>query len=192
MRNIQPLPRLTVPQILGWADAHVRRTGGWPTATSGPVADAPGETWSGVNMALHHGARGLRGGTTLLRLLVEHRQVRNRGDLPPLQVQHVLAWADEHRVRTGKWPAVKSGPIAAAPEESWGNVDQALRKGLRGLPGGSSLAQVLADHGRTRNVGALPRLGAELVLGWADAHHDRTGRWPTRAGGPIADVPGET
>ena len=39
----------------------------------------------------------------------------------------------------------RSGPISEAPGETWGAVDAALQKGSRGLPGGSSLALLLAD-----------------------------------------------
>jgi hypothetical protein len=35
---------LTVKQILAWAKAHRRRTGRWPSAASGPVAEVPGQT----------------------------------------------------------------------------------------------------------------------------------------------------
>jgi hypothetical protein len=31
------------------------------------------------------------------------------------------------------------------PDEKWRNIDNALRYGLRGLPGGSSLAKLLAE-----------------------------------------------
>ena len=42
------------------------------------------------------------------------------------------------------------GPIPEAPWEGWRrNVDAALRKGVRGLPGGSSLAQLLRQRRRT-------------------------------------------
>jgi hypothetical protein len=65
-------PKLTVPQILRWADAHHRRTAKWPSSESGPVAEAPGESWQAVNNALHRGLRGLPGGGSLARLLVRH------------------------------------------------------------------------------------------------------------------------
>ena len=38
-------PPLSVDQVLAWADAHKARTGAWPTASCGPVADAPDESW---------------------------------------------------------------------------------------------------------------------------------------------------
>jgi hypothetical protein len=62
-------PLLTVEQVLGWADRHRERTGSWPTANSGPVADVPGLTWRSVDNALRYGRRGLTGGNSLARLL---------------------------------------------------------------------------------------------------------------------------
>jgi hypothetical protein len=44
IRNQKRLPPYTVAQIRRWAEAHFRRTGAWPNASSGPVWDAPGET----------------------------------------------------------------------------------------------------------------------------------------------------
>jgi hypothetical protein len=63
---------------------------------------------------------------------------------PPLTVEQVLAWADAYRARTGRWPAAGSGPVPKAPGETWAGIDQALRGGGRGLPGGYSLARLLA------------------------------------------------
>lgn len=63
VRNHVRLPRLTIKQILAWVDAHRRRTGEWPRVRSGAICKAPGETWLGVNLALTHGGRGLRGGS---------------------------------------------------------------------------------------------------------------------------------
>ena len=65
---------LTVKQILAWAKAHRRRTGRWPSAAFGPVADAPGQTWRGLDQALAGGFRGLPEGFSLARLLHQHRQ----------------------------------------------------------------------------------------------------------------------
>ena len=47
VRSITPPPRLTIEQILQWADKHNKRTGGWPKLKSGKVTDAAGETWRG-------------------------------------------------------------------------------------------------------------------------------------------------
>jgi hypothetical protein len=192
LRTRSTLPRLSRRQILGWATAHFRRTGAWPTKESGPVADAPGETWSGVEDALRRGARGLRGGSSLARLLAWHGKKRNRLASPQLSQKRILAWADAHHRATGEWPHVDSGPVQDAPEENWQAINQALWTGRRGLRGGSSLARLLAKKRGVRNDKALPRLTGEQILHWADLHFQRTGSWPKCKSGPIADAPGET
>jgi hypothetical protein len=72
--------------------------------------------------------------------------------LPPLTVGQILAWADAHYARTGRWPRAASGPVEGAPGEVWANVNAALYKGRRGLPRGGSLAQLLAENGRGRDA----------------------------------------
>jgi hypothetical protein len=108
-----------------------------------------------------------------------------------LRLTQVLRWADAHLHRTGQWPHVLSGAVTGAGE-TWLAIDQALRSGRRGLPGGSSLAQLLEDKRGVRNVAHAPRVSAKLVLAWADAHHRRTGQWPRRKSGHIAEAPEET
>ena len=180
--------RLTIDLILSWADAHHAATGRWPRNDSGPVRDHPELNWSQVNRALTEGFRGLKGGTTLADLLQEHRGVRNKQNLPRLDVEQILAWADAHREATGEYPHIDSGPVRAAPGETWAAIQSALSKGLRGLPGGSSLAQLLAERREYRGP-----LTVERILAWADAHHAATGRWPTSwSSGPVRGEPGET
>jgi hypothetical protein len=84
------------------------------------------------------------------------------------------------------------GAIADAPGETWLAVQTALERGRRGLPGGSSLAALLAEHRGVRNHMDLPRLSIKQILAWADAHHTRTGTWPRRDSGPVADARSET
>jgi hypothetical protein len=192
VRNRKGLPRLTEDAVLAWADAHRSRTGDWPGAGSGPVADAPGETWLAVQMALRHGRRGLPGGSSLPLLLADRRGARNVRSRPNLTTAEVLSWADEHRDRTGDWPHSWSGPIAAAPAETWNAVDHALKRGSRGLVGDSSLARLLAAERGVRNHLDRPPLTRKLILNWACRHHRRTGKWPTMNAGPVVDAPGET
>ena len=166
VRNCPP-PRLTVSQILAWADAHHKRTGRWPTSVSGPVEDVPGETWGKINVTLRYGHRGLPGGSSLARLLEKRRGVvpfvRIRWTIP-----EILAWADAYHKRTGKWPLTTSGPVVGAIRGTWCAIDRALRRGSRGLPGGSSLAALLIEHRgyegklRTRANGAV-RVPAEAM-----------------------------
>src|SRR5260370_20615251 len=103
----------------------------------------------------------------------------------PLSVPDIISWAQAYREATGRWPTVKSGTIDEARFESWGIVDKALRRGGRGLPGGTSLVQLLADHCGARNPQDQPPLTAEQILTWADEHLARTGRWPNDKSGRI-------
>jgi hypothetical protein len=111
---------------------------------------------------------------------------------PPLTVAQVLAWADAHRSRTGRWPHAGSGPVAGAPGETWQAVSRALVRDSRGLPGGSSLASLLEEHRGKRNKARTPPLTAGQILQWAHAHRRRTGRWPRPDSGPVLDAPGES
>ncbi len=106
-----------------------------------------GETWHAIDLALREGLRGLPGGSSLARLLAQRRGVRNKQALPPLMPSLIRRWARLHRQRTGKRPAQNSGPVMDAPGETWKGIDQALRVGLQGLPGGSSLSQLLGGQG---------------------------------------------
>jgi hypothetical protein len=192
VRNLQMLPRLTIEQILAWADAHHQRTSEWPIRSSGSIEEAAGETWAVVNGALVDGHRELPGGSSLAQLLAEHRGVRNCRDLPRLSPEQILAWADACHQRTGEWPTKQSGIVTGAPDERWDLLDVALRQGLRGLPAGLSLARLLARERGTRNRKALPPFTEAQIVAWAEAHRSRTGRWPRGDSGPIAEAPGET
>ncbi len=191
VRNKQNLTPLTEEQILQWLDSHKLRTGRWPTKQSGPISDAPGETWANVNAALVQGLRTLPGGSSLARLLAENRNARNTHTITQLTVDQILNWADEHHRRTGTWPKAASGIIPEVPGESWSNINAALVQGRRNLPGDSSLAQLLAENRSVRNHLDLPAVDEDQILAWADAHHERTGEWPKVNSGPIHDVPGE-
>jgi hypothetical protein len=194
-RGLGPIsrsPALTEAKILRWADAWRTRTGRWPKCTDGSIPSTDGETWAGVSNALHRGWRGLPGGNSLARLLRRERGVRNVQALPPLTEARILKWAKAHRRRTGRWPTYGSGSVKGAPGEVWRNIDHALQRGGRGLPGGDTLSKLLARRLRVLNRHGKPRLTEEVVLAWADAHKAYTGAWPTTCSGGLADAPGET
>jgi hypothetical protein len=183
---------LTIEKILAWADAHHRRTGKWPTASSGPIPGARDEGWLGVDGALRFGRRGLAGGSSLRFLLAEHRGLTAPTNRKPLTVQQILAWADSYHQRTGgAWPTESAGPVAEDPEETWKKLNAALRLGARGLPPGRSLGRLLAEERAVRNRTSLPSLTVEQILAWADTHRQRTGRWPGRTSGPVREAPAE-
>src|SRR5262249_8013362 len=93
--------------------------------------------------------------------------------------------------RTKRWPTLGSGPISRTGGENWRRVDNALRLGLPGLPGGLSLARLLDEEYRVPYLGNRPPLTVEQILVWADAFHRLHGRWPTTESGMIADAPHE-
>jgi hypothetical protein len=117
---------------------------------SGIIRDAPTETWQAINMSLTKGSRGLPPGSSLAKLLAERRQVRNGSSLSTLSIDEILKWADYHYRSTGKWPNRNAGIAIDDPNETtWSGIDVALKQGRRGLPGGSSLSQLIKSE---RNV----------------------------------------
>jgi Type III restriction enzyme, res subunit len=191
-RNPADLPKLTVEQVLAWADAFHERTNKWPGQESGPIDNAPDETWKGVCMAFVQEQRGLPKGFTLAEILAVHRGVRNAGNLPVLTEARILAWADTHYKRTGEWPKVNSGHVQGAPGERWANINAALEQGGLGFPKGSSLAKLLATHRGKRNRKGLPPLSEDQIVAWADAYYERIGKWPQDNSGAVDGLPGQT
>jgi hypothetical protein len=192
VRNSTCLPHLTLKQILTWADDHLAKTGSWPKETSGAIAGANGETWFAVDRALRAGVRGFAGGSSLPQILARHRHVRNIQKLHPLTIKKILQWADAHQRRNARWPMSHSGRVTNADGETWSGINTALQAGRRGMPGGSSLARVLAKYRGVRNPKDPPALTENQILTWAKQYQRRHGLWPNRNSGPIEKVPGET
>jgi hypothetical protein len=184
--------KLSVERILAWADAHRAATGRWPRASSGPIAGVRGDNWRTVHDALRLGHHGLPGNTTLARLLQKHRGVRPRNEPADLTEQKILRWADAHHKAHHRWPSERSGPVAGTAGETWPGVNQRLRYGGRGLPGGSSLSQLLSRRRRPRGSTPLADLSVGQILTWADAHRAASGKWPHGDSGRVADATGET
>jgi hypothetical protein len=104
-------------------------------------------------------------------------------------IRQILTWADQYHELTGRWPTSRTGAIWGA-DATWEAINTALRKGLCGLPGGDSLARVLQRHRRAIDPRLKrPEITRKQILEWADAHHSRTGHWPTRESGRVAEAP---
>ena len=91
----------------------------------------------------------------LANVLARRRGVRNRTNPPPLAEKQILAWADAHFATYGKWPTQASGMVHGA-QVTWRAIESALTTGLRGLPGGASLARLLAKRRGVKNRAAPP------------------------------------
>ena len=185
------LPKLSVRQILEWADAFYEKHGTYPNRNSGPVEDTPGEKWSAINAAMEQGSRGLAAGCSLPILLAEERGIPNHMHLADLSVEQILKWADAYYKRHERYPQQNSGPVDEAPEETWNAVSYSLWKGGRGLLGGSSLAKLLASERGKRNKQNLPKLTEAQILEWADSYFEIHKKYPDRNSGPVEDASGE-
>ena len=83
--------------------------------------------------------------------------------LPRLTIERILAWAEAHHRRTGKWPT-QSTPLHGVRGTKWSAVDVALARGYHGLPGGTTLRQLLIQHGRIKQVSpSMKRMTAAFV-----------------------------
>ncbi len=181
---------MIVSEILAWADAFHAREGRWPGCGSGEIPEATGETWVHVDAALRQGRRDLPGGSSLARLLAERKGKRSSSRVPELTIPQVLAWADAHHTRTGRWPTSASGLISDSGGVYWFNVDNFLKRKAGGVRQGElSLYRLLS---RERGMVRHPPLREEQVLGWADAFYTREGQWPAIQSGPIPEAPEET
>jgi hypothetical protein len=185
------LPSLTVDKILEWADLHLDRHQRYPIATDGKVDDNPRETWAKIDSALNKGYRGLPGGITLSKLLHEHRGKFRQSELPKLTEEQILGWMDEHFARTGEWPTLNSGAIHASPSDNWRTIEGDLYKGLRGLPGKTSLARLAIVHRGRPDLSVSTPLTRDLISEWMIAFTERHGAYPSRDSGPVEDAEGE-
>ncbi|MGH7168992.1 MAG: hypothetical protein ACRELG_01775 [Gemmataceae bacterium] len=190
LRQAAPRP-LTEEMILGWADTHHTRTDHWPNLDSGNVFDTPNENWVNIDAALRMGLRSLPGGSSLAKLLATERGKRNVSVLSALTEEVILSWADAHYERTGEWPKQESGYIQDAIGEKWRNVHAALAQGLRGLPGGSSLAKLLFEKRGVRTWASAPELNRDKIRKWVVEFFERTGDYPSNESGAISGIAGE-
>ena len=62
---------------------------------------------------------------------------------PLLSAAQIVAWARAYRKARGRWPGAESPPVCLPEGESWKKLDTSLRRGQRGLPGGSTLSRLL-------------------------------------------------
>lgn len=192
VRNRRRPADLSVAQILAWADAFQALHGDWPGTDSGLIPNSTGESWQSVETALNSARRGLSQRTTLAKLLAERRGRFHRKGQPRFTVEAILVWADRHHERTGRWPNAKSGIVADAPPATWAIVNTALKIGIRGLEGNSSLVKLLIARRGIRSGAYRPPLDLRQIAAWAREHRRRHGRWPEYESGPIPGSDGDT
>jgi hypothetical protein len=184
---------LTEEKILEWCDSFHAEHGDWPTHQDiRPVPGHPGESWNALSQALRQGLRGLPKGSSLPRLLEQKRGRRNHLNLPILTKDQILEWCDYFQKKYGRWPTQSSREPIPDRIETWKSIESCLKQGLRGLPGESSLSQLLEQSRGRRNIQNLPRLTEDQILEWCDAFYSEHGEWPDKDRGAVEGHPGET
>jgi hypothetical protein len=106
------------------------------------VAVAPHESWWQINLALMYGRRGLRGKSSLVKLLAKERGRKRHEPLPSLTVKQIREWARACKQKHGQWPNRQSGDIDGAPGETWLGIFIALYQGSRGLKRRTKVSEV--------------------------------------------------
>jgi len=145
----EPLPpSLTLANIKKAILAYLEETGKRPTQFSGDASKWFGFaiTWAGVRSKLYYGGKDIPENYSLYKLCVDLGLASGRNNLTPDKVQKALIAYTKEK---GSPPLIK---LEDASEWfgfpiTWKTVDQRLRDGWGGLPGGSSLPQLCRELG---------------------------------------------
>ncbi len=160
----QSLKGKTVEQ----AKKFEERAGRLPTREDESLPDYPDVTWEMIDdgFLANQGYR-----TTLEKVLIEAGLKEGELNLSEnLIFDHALLYLQKHR----RWPKQNSGDVETLKGERWGaSLNNCLRKGRRGLPGGSSLPLLIKDK----------------VVEQAKKFEEGRGRLPTREDGPLPNHP---
>jgi hypothetical protein len=102
-----------------------------------------------------------------------------------LTEKYILSRAKSYRKTKCRWPNLYCGSDDGGyPGDTWTGYDNALRQGLRGLPGGSSLAQLMETVGYVNHLNK-PGLTPECILDRIREYHKDTVKWPGEDSGPV-------
>lgn len=163
----EPRDSMSVELVLAECRRYQQAHGEWPTVQSGECPTLKRETFAGMNWALREGYRGLPGGSSL------RAEMEKAGLVTPIETVSVESILNEARAflrRHARLPTCKDEPFVG--------YDRSLRRGNRGLPGGSSLDQELATAGLK-----APERGraitVDMILQDVHAYRERHGDWPT-------------
>jgi hypothetical protein len=91
------------------------------------------------------GRRGLKGGSSLVRLLAKKRSRSLYETLPPLTIEEIRAWALAYKQKHERWPERRSGHIENTKGETWLAIWVAMYQGSRGLKRRVEVGEVFRD-----------------------------------------------
>jgi len=148
--------------------------GKYPFVKSGDVSKYIGFkiTWGAINQSLYYGYRGLPGGSSLSQLRKKHIT----GIEPDLTEEVIAKAMKDYHEEHGKYPWVKSGDAKKyfGFKITWKAIEQCLKKGNRGLPGGSSLAKLRKEH----ITGKETPLTEDLIVKALKNYHEDHAKYP--------------
>ena len=193
IRGYHSPPPLPKELIISWVEKFIEKYGRKPTKIDRVVEFADREhngiTWGAIDMVLWRGDRGFVKGSSLAGLIQEALKIRSQGDLVPLTIDIITSWISKHIERYQEPPKVNSGLVEFSTEGhegiKWSNVQAALFSGLRGLPGGSSLAALIQEKFGIMNPADLPSLSEKIIVQWVEQHIAKYERKPKQLTGVV-------
>lgn len=173
----------------------------WPTNGDGPVEHGPYAgltTWSALDRALHIGARGLEGGSSLPELCQQVSDENNLDyynfkDQENLEIEKIMECILAYRLahppedeKPGKWPSHTTGAVTEGPyagKETWASLHSAVTQGLRGITEKTSLpklCEAVSDKYDLDYTNRLnkPDLEISKIKECILAHYLETHSWP--------------
>lgn len=179
---------MTEESIIQAVQKHIRRRGVPPTRLTGDASWCFGgpETWLNIDNALRFGLRGLDGGSSLFRFLVEKGFREPLPDSSPVSepeiAQALREFAGDHRGRLPFQIGLQAPvePYLDLPGVTWATIDGRLRHGRCGLTGGKSLRVLAVEAGLCHERGKCPPL--EDVRRAGKKYAEEHGRFPPRSG----------
>lgn len=190
---------LSIELIIDWLRQYMNKYNKKPRMQSGIIEFAIGPyeniTWSAINAALWKGGRGLPGGSSLANLIEEQFGIRNKMNLPGLTEAIIHEWIEQFIKKYHRKPIASDGTVEFAngryTGETWGAIDSSLLAGVRGLIGGSSLAQFIEQNFSIRSYCKPPELSLEQIKDWIQQHISKYDKKPTAKSGVVEFAEGE-
>lgn len=163
---------LTEELVWQWMVEHRDEHGRWP-ANDSKHRSPDGSGWSAINTSLSFGHRGLPGGSSLATL---RRKIMGEKKPAPLTEEMIWKWMQAYHAEHKRWPTSVTTDITPGGS-TWNVIDNSLRTGRHGLPGGSSLAQLRRKINKEKTPVLLTEWG---VWKWMRSFYKKHGKWPTQ------------
>ena len=149
---LRPLREITEAKIIAAAERFRSVHGRLPSnRVLERVPELRNLSWRAIDGLARRGSCGLTPGRSLSAILAPIRPNGLRSSLlgrlkkPPLNEKAIERAAFEHLHAYGKVPSNSSRePLAGLPGESWSAIDEAGRKGQRGLAKGRTVAEIVS------------------------------------------------